>query len=124
MRTMAVVVIDVDGEDALELAAAGDQDPVQALAPHRADKALGVGVRLGRLDRRSDDLDAVAAEDLIEGAAELLVAIVDQGARRRGSVGERPGELARVLRDPCAARMPGAAHSCTLRLPSSMKKRT
>ena len=77
MRTMAVVMIDVDPEDALELAAAGDQEPVQALAPHRADKALGVGVRLGRLDRRSDDLDALAAEDLIEGPAELRVAIVD-----------------------------------------------
>jgi hypothetical protein len=77
MRTMAVVMIDVDAEDALELAAAGDQEPVQALAPHRADKALGVGVRLGRLDRRSDDLDALAAEDLIEGPAELRVAIVD-----------------------------------------------
>jgi hypothetical protein len=38
MRTMAVVMIDVDAEDALELAAAGDQDPVQAFAPHRADK--------------------------------------------------------------------------------------
>ena len=45
MRTMAVVMIDVDAEDALELAAAGDQDPVQALAPHRAHKARGVGVR-------------------------------------------------------------------------------
>ena len=74
MGTMAVVMIDVDAEDALELAAAGDQDPVQALAPHRADKALGVGVRL---DRRSDDLDALAAEGLIEGPAELRVAIVD-----------------------------------------------
>ena len=67
MRTMAVVMIDVDAEDALELAAARDQDPVQALAPHSADKPLGVGVRLRRLDRRSDDLDALAAEDLIEG---------------------------------------------------------
>ena len=47
---------------------------------------------------------------LVEGPAELRVAIVDQEARRRGSVGERPGELARLLGDPCAARMAGAAH--------------
>jgi hypothetical protein len=33
MRAMAVVVIEVGVQDALELATAGDQDPVEALAP-------------------------------------------------------------------------------------------
>src|SRR5206468_8113956 len=53
--------------------------------------------------------DPRAAEDLVEGAAELRVAIVDQQACRRGSVGERPRELARLLGDPGAAWMLGAA---------------
>jgi hypothetical protein len=88
---------------------AGDQDPVEALAPHGADEALGKRVRLRSLDRCSDDLDPVAAEDLVEGAAELRVAIVDQEAWRRGAVGERPREPARLLRDPGVAWMLGAA---------------
>jgi hypothetical protein len=124
MRTMAVVMIDVDAENALELAAAGDQDLVQALAPHRADKALGVGVRLGRLDRRSYDLDVLAAEDLIEGPAEL---------ESRSWIRKRDGE-ARSASDQASWRACCATHAplgcqvqpttCTLRLPSSMKKRT
>jgi hypothetical protein len=109
MWTMAVVVIDVGVQDVLELATAGDQDPVEALAPLGGDEALGKGVGLWSVDRCSDDLDPLAAEDLVEGAAELRVAIVDQEAWRRGSVGERPRELARLLRDPDAARMLGAA---------------
>jgi hypothetical protein len=51
MRTMAVVMIDVGVQDALELATAGDEDPVQALAAHGADEALGERVGLWSLDR-------------------------------------------------------------------------
>src|SRR3954469_6087999 len=109
MRTMAVVVIDVGVQDALKLAMAGDQDPVKAFAPHGADEALGTCVGLWSVDRCSDDLDPLAAEDLVQGAAELRVAIVDQEAWRRGSVGERPPGLARRLRDPDVAWMLGAA---------------
>src|SRR5437016_1529021 len=76
---------------------------------NRLIEALGKRVRLRSLDRCSDDLDPLAAEDLVEGAAELRVAIVDQEAWGRGSVGERPRELARLLRDPGVAWMLGAA---------------
>ena len=55
MRTVAVVVLDVGVQDALELATAGDQDPVEALAPHGADEALGKRVCPRSLDRCSDD---------------------------------------------------------------------
>jgi len=62
MRTVAVVVIHVGVRDALELATAGDADPVQALAAHGADEALGERVRLRSLDRYSDDLDRLAGK--------------------------------------------------------------
>ena len=124
MWTMAVVVIDVGVQDALELATAGDQDPVEALAPHGADEALGEHVGLWSPDRCSDDLDPLAAEDLVEGAAELRVSIVDQEAGRRGSVGERPRQLARLLRDPGVVGCWVQPATCTLRLPTSMKNRT
>jgi hypothetical protein len=117
-------VVDVDTEDALELATVDDQDPVEALAPDRADEALGVGVRLRRLDRRLDDFDPLAAEDLIERAVELGVAIANQESKRRGSLGERPSELAAC----CAVQAPFGfwvqPARCTRLLPSSMKNRT
>ena len=62
MRPVAVVVIDVDPEHALELSAVDDQGPVETLAPQRPDEALGVGVRLRGADRRADDVAASLRE--------------------------------------------------------------
>jgi hypothetical protein len=75
----AVVVRGEDAEDVLELALVEDQQPVEALAPKRAGPPLRdrVRVRARRLDRRPDNLDAVAAEDAVEGVRELAVAVVD-----------------------------------------------
>jgi hypothetical protein len=39
-------MIGVDAKHVLELAAAEDEQPVEALATHAADPALGVGVRV------------------------------------------------------------------------------
>jgi hypothetical protein len=66
VRTMGVVVLDVGAQDALELAAARYQEPVEALPAYRADEAFGVRVRLRRPDRRPDDLDPFAADDVVE----------------------------------------------------------
>jgi hypothetical protein len=88
MRSVPVVVIDEHPQHVLQLAAAEDQGPVEALAAHGADKALGGRVRLRGLDRGAHDLDTFASEDLVEGARELAVAIVDQeaqGASRSGT---------------------------------------
>jgi hypothetical protein len=59
--TLLVEVADVDAEDVLELAAPEDQQPVEALPAHAADPALGMGVRVRRLDRRPNDLDGRVA---------------------------------------------------------------
>jgi hypothetical protein len=82
MRPVAVVVVDVDAEHLLKLSPADDRDPVEAFAADGADPALGECVRLRRPERRANDLDALASEDVIEGFAELAVAIVDQEADR------------------------------------------
>jgi hypothetical protein len=50
--TVDVVVLDVDPKHLLQVPAPNDQQPVQALGPHRPDPALGVGVSIGRLHRR------------------------------------------------------------------------
>jgi hypothetical protein len=78
VRPLLVVVTDVDAEDARELAAAEDQQPVGALSTCAADLALDVRVRVRRLQRSPDDSHPVAAEEGLEGAAELRVAVMDQ----------------------------------------------
>jgi len=83
---MGVVVIDVDAQDTLKLLAAADQEPIEAVAADGADPAFGERVCLRRAERGADDLDAFAAEDLVEGAAEFTVAVVDQEPGRCRSV--------------------------------------
>ena len=61
----------------LEVSAVEDQEPVETLSANGADEALGDRVRLRRPKRCADDFDALASEHLVEGAAELAVAIVD-----------------------------------------------
>lgn len=54
VRPLAVVVIDVDAEELFELAAVGDQEPVEALRADGSDAALGDRVRTGgRVSSRS-----------------------------------------------------------------------
>src|SRR5438067_9205513 len=67
MRSFAVVVLDVDVEDVLELAAAEDQQTIEAFAADGAEPALYVGVRVRRLDRRACDLEVAAREEGIKG---------------------------------------------------------
>jgi hypothetical protein len=78
---MRVVATGIDMKDLFELAAAEDEPPVEPLATHAADPALGVGVGVRRLDRCADHDDPFTLEDLIEAAAELGVAIVDEEAQ-------------------------------------------
>jgi hypothetical protein len=82
MRPMAVVMVDIDAQHLLELSPADDQDPVEAVPADGADPAFGERVRLRGPERCADDLDAFASEGLVEDAAELAVAIVDQEADR------------------------------------------
>jgi hypothetical protein len=52
-----------------QMAASDDQQPVQAIGADRTDPAPRVGIRRGRLYGRQDDLGALGAEHLVEGAA-------------------------------------------------------
>jgi hypothetical protein len=80
-------VVNVDAQDALELPAADDQEPVETVAADRADPAFGECVRLRRSERGADDLDAFALPDVIEGAAEFAIAVVNQETDRCRSLG-------------------------------------
>jgi hypothetical protein len=100
-------VLDVLAQDAFELAAVEDQQPVQALGTNGSHEPFGDGVRLRRSCGRLDDPDAAAAEHLVEGVAVLAVAVADQQAQ--ALVGEIEAEVARLLSDPRAGRVGGAA---------------
>src|SRR6266540_5279236 len=76
VRPVFVVVAAIDAEDVLEVAAAEDEDAVEAVGAERSYPAFGVGVRVWRLDRCPDHLDALGAEDLVEGVREFRVTVV------------------------------------------------
>src|SRR6266487_1567818 len=107
MRPLAVVMVDVDAEHAFEVASVEDQQPVEALRTDCSDAALRDRVRLRRSDRRLHDPDAFAAEDLVEGAAVLTVAVADQEAD--ALLREVEAEVARLLGYPGATGITRAA---------------
>jgi hypothetical protein len=76
--TLLVEVAHVDAETCSSWRRPKNSSPVKALPVHAADPALPVSVRVRRLDGSPDHRDAIAAEDGVEGAAELPVTIVGQ----------------------------------------------
>ena len=100
-------MIDVDVQDTLKLLAAAGQEPIEAVAADGADAAFGERVCLRCAKRAADDLDALAAEDLVEGNAELAVAVVDEIPDSIEQAGE--AEVARLLGYPGARRVGRAA---------------
>ena len=78
MWPFGIVVVDVDSEHSLQMPLIHDQEPVQALGPHRPDPAFRVSIRSGRLHRRADHLAGRAAEDLVKGRRELAVSITHE----------------------------------------------
>jgi len=108
VRPLAVVVADVDPKHVFELAAAEDEQPVEALAADAADPALDVRVRVGRLDRCADDLDVLAREESVEGGGELRVSVVDQEPHLPAAVVEVHQQVARLLEHPGRVWLAGA----------------
>src|ERR671919_3128712 len=88
------------------MSAAEDEDPVETVGADGSHPAFGVGVRVWRLDGRADYLDALGAEDLVEGVAELLVAVVDEESEGL-VISEFHDQVARLLGDPASVRTRG-----------------
>jgi hypothetical protein len=102
------------------LPAAADQEPVEAVSADGADEAFGERLCPGRAKGGTDDLDALASEDLVEGAAELAFTVVDQEASRCRALGERPRKLSGLLGCPAAVGVRGAA--CEVHAPAAELK--
>jgi hypothetical protein len=67
MRPLAVVVVDIHAQDAFEVAAVEDQQPVEALSTHGADKALGNRARFRGPGSGCVGPDPFAAEVFLNG---------------------------------------------------------
>jgi hypothetical protein len=98
-----VVVAAVGAKDMLEVAAAHDQDAVEAVSADCAHPTFGMRVRVRGLDGRTDHLHALGAENLVEGVTEFRVAIVDEEPERV-LVAELQDEVARLLGGPAPVR--------------------
>jgi hypothetical protein len=107
MRPLAVVVVRVDTEHLFAVATVEDQQPVQTLGADGPDEALRDRIRLRRSHRRLHDPDAFTAENLIERAAVLAVAVADE--KTDALLGEVEAEVAGLLGHPGAAGIPRAA---------------
>jgi hypothetical protein len=104
-----VVVGAVDAEHVLEVATAEDEDLVEAISAECAHPALGVGVRVRRLDGCVDHPDGLSPEDRLEGVAQLRVAIVDEN--RNGS--SSPNRMIRLR--ACWPTQPPSGVTCRRR---------
>src|SRR6266511_2751485 len=105
VRAMLVEMPDVSDEHVVEVAAAEDQQSVEALAADAADPAFGVRSRLGRPHRRLNHTDALGAEDLVEITSELAVAVTNEKPRLDAVVAKLHEQVARLLGHPAAVRI-------------------
>jgi len=107
VRPLAVVVVEVDAKDALQVSAVEDQQPIETLGTHGSDEALGDCVRSRRPHRCLHNADAFAAEHFIEGQAVFAVAVTNQ--EPNALVGEVEAEVACLLGGPRAGGIGRAA---------------
>jgi hypothetical protein len=98
--TVGVVMPYVDAQHLLKVATPKDQQPVQALGPHRPDPALRGGVGVGRLHRRDQHLGALGAEHVVEGPREFRVAVAQHNAQLSASFAQHHQQVAGLLGDP------------------------
>jgi hypothetical protein len=82
VRTVLVVMPDLGADDLLQVAAADDQEPVEAFAPQASYAPLRMRLCSWRLHRRADHADALRAEHVVEAEAELAVAVGEEEAHR------------------------------------------
>ena len=122
MGPMGVVVGLVLGEEPHQMPAARHQREVQQLVSDRSDEPLGERVGLGSADRRQHHPGILGPEHLVERACELGVAVTNQEPQAIQSAFDR--EVARLLGNPPAIRVPVTPTIRTRLVPTSIKNST
>ena len=78
MRPMAVVVINENAHNLLKMRLVEHQDPIETFGANRSYESLRDAVGLWRAKRRTNDLDPIAAEHVVETVSELLIQVPNQ----------------------------------------------
>ena len=82
MRTMSIVMVKKHRQHTLEVTRTPNEQPIEALGPHRSNKSLRHTIRLWRLDRRPSDPHSDRLENVIKAACEFSIVVPDQHANR------------------------------------------
>jgi hypothetical protein len=104
-----VVVLDVGVEHMVEVPAAGDENPVGALAADGGDPPLGDRVHPRCLRRGEHHVDADRGEHRIERGGELGVSVADQVSEAASGTVKIRGQVAGQLGYPGSSRVVGDA---------------
>ena len=102
VRAVSIVMGHVDRKHTEKMTLTKDQQMVQTLAASTTDETFHDGVRFRRLVRRAHRPNVRASQQLIEGAGELGIAIVDEEAHMLVPIVEIHEQVTRLLADPGA----------------------
>jgi hypothetical protein len=80
MWPMAVVMVDEDANDLLEMLTVEDQEPIQTLRANRPHEPFRDTVCLRSAKRRANNLYPLAFENSVKTLGELVIAIANQEA--------------------------------------------
>jgi hypothetical protein len=105
VRPLLVVVANIATQQPQQMAPPEQQRPVQTVRPFSLDPALGVGIRLRRPDRRSEDLPTLATEHVVEGTSELGIVVAEQKPDRHSPIAEIHRGIPGLLSDPRRVRL-------------------
>lgn len=111
VRPLPVVVVDVFGQEMIEVARAQDDEVIEALDLNALDQPLDVGVEVGRPVRQPHGADPGCGQCSAEGAVpggELAVAVAEQKPGFGHAVGHGCDEPLHNLDEPRAVRIGGA----------------
>jgi hypothetical protein len=75
---LGVVVVEVDPQEVVKVAAVEDEQPVEALRADRSEEAFGDRVRFRRPNGCFHDPDLFAAEQLVERTGVFALSVADQ----------------------------------------------
>src|SRR5579859_1499871 len=109
MGSGVVVMIDELLEDGLEMASSEDDEVIEQLSADGADPAFSEGICPWGPIGKPDHFGGLGAEDLVEGSAELGVAVVEEELDPDGLVLEVPDQVAGLLCNPFAGGVGGDA---------------
>jgi hypothetical protein len=124
VRTMTVVVVDIDPKHTLQVPSPDDQQLVKALGPGRPDPSLREGVRVGRLHRGQQHRGAVRAEHVVEATGELRVAVAEHKAQSWPSLVEFQEQVPGCWVTQAPSGLAVTPARWTSRVSSSMKNST